>query len=233
MNIQDIKKQLSITAVLHYYGITHIRNKQINCPFHADKTPSMQVYEDKGLVYCHSSNCKNGGKHLDQIEIIQQKEGCTKHEAIKKAESLITNQITATPIKSILMEEINYSEIFTKSQQCYIRNDKAQAYAKERNINNAKLEIGFNTPTGTIFKSLKNCIIFPLKNNLNEIVSLYGRNISESDTNKHYYSANRKGLYHNATAETKTLIIAESIIDSATIQVHTSFETLAMPNPQV
>jgi len=27
------------------------------------------MYEDKGLVYCHSSNCKNGGKHLDQIEI--------------------------------------------------------------------------------------------------------------------------------------------------------------------
>jgi DNA primase len=108
MTIQEIKIKLSITQVLAYYGITTIKNKQINCPFHEDKTPSMQVYEDKGLVYCHSSNCKNGGKHLDQIEIIQQKEGCTKHEAIKKAISLITNQTTATPIKSILMEEINY-----------------------------------------------------------------------------------------------------------------------------
>jgi DNA primase len=194
MEISEIKAQLSITSVLAHYGITHIRNKQINCPFHEDKTPSMQVYEDKGLAYCHSSNCKNGGKHLDQIEIIQQKEGCTKHEAIKKAESLITNQIIEMPIKSILMEEVNYQEIFTKSQQCYIRNDKAINYSKERNINNAKLEIGFNTPTGTVFKSLKNCIIFPLKNLQNEIVSLYGRSIDNNDKAKHYYlkSANPK-----------------------------------------
>jgi DNA primase len=228
MDIKDIKKQLSITAVLHHYGITHIRNNQIHCPFHEDKTPSMQVYEDKGLVYCHSSNCKNGGKHLDQIEIIQQKEGCTKHEAIKKAISLITNEIKATPIKPMLMEEINYSEIFTKSQQCYIRNDKAINYAKERNINNAKLKIGYNTPTGTVFKSLKNCIIFPLKNYQNEIVSLYGRSIDNNDNAKHYYTANRKGLYHNTNQETEILIITESIIDSATIQVHTAYETLAM-----
>jgi DNA primase len=228
MDIKEIKAKLSITQVLAYYGITHIRNNQIHCPFHEDKTPSMQVYEDKGLVYCHSSNCKNGGKHLDQIEIIQQKEGCTKHEAIKKAESLITNETTATPIKSIVMEEINYSEIFTKSQQCYIRNDKAISFAKERNINNAKLEIGYNTATGTVFKSLKNCIIFPLKNQNGEITSFYGRSIDNNDKAKHYYSANRKGLYHNANQETTTLIITESIIDSATIQVHTSFETVAL-----
>ncbi|MEN9655654.1 MAG: hypothetical protein RL311_562 [Bacteroidota bacterium] len=236
MEIQEIKQKLSITQVLAYYGIKLQRGKQIHCPFHEDKTPSMQVYEDKGLVYCHSSNCKNGGKHLDQIEIIQQKEGCTKHEAIKKAISLITNQTIATPIKSILMEEVNYQEIFTKSQQCYIRNDKAQAYAKERNINNAKLEIGYNTATGTVFKSLKNCIIFPLKNQNEEITSFYGRSIDNNDKalalseveGKHYYTANRKGLYHNATAETFTLIITESIIDSATIQVHTNFETLAL-----
>ncbi|TAF25156.1 MAG: hypothetical protein EAZ70_10615 [Runella slithyformis] len=102
MDIKEIKAKLSITQVLAYYGITHIRNKQIHCPYHEDKTPSMQVYEDKGLVYYHSSNCKNGGKHLDQIEIIQQKEGCTKHEAIKKAISLITNQSITTPIKTTM-----------------------------------------------------------------------------------------------------------------------------------
>jgi DNA primase len=227
MEISEIKAKLSITTVLAHYGITQIKNKQINCPFHEDKTPSMQVYEDKGLVYCHSSNCKNGGKHLDQIEIIQQKENCTKHEAIKKAISLITNQITATPIKMI-QEEINYSEIFTKFQQCYIRNDKAINYAKERNINNAKLEIGYNTPTGTVCKVLKNCVIFPLRDIENNIVSLYGRSIDNNDkakpasdeSGRHYYTANRKGLYHNTNNETQTLIITESIIDSnlATMQ---------------
>ncbi|MBP6411742.1 MAG: toprim domain-containing protein, partial [Pseudarcicella sp.] len=228
MDIQDIKKQLSITAVLHRYGITAIKNKQINCPFHEDKTPSMQVYEDKGLVYCHSSNCKCGGKLIDQIDFIMYKENCSKHEAIKKAESLITNQSITTPTKPAMTEEINYQDIFTKTQQCYIRNDKAQEYANSRNINNGKLQIGYNTATGTVFKALKNCIIFPLKNLQNEIVSLYGRNISDSDTNKHYYTANRKGLYHNTNNETQTLIITESIIDTATLQVFTDFETVAL-----
>jgi DNA primase len=228
MDIKEIKQRLSITAVLNHYGIQLQRGNQINCPFHEDKTPSMQVYEDKGLVYCHSSNCKNGGKHLDQIEIIQQKEGCNKHEAIKKAESLITNQITATPIKSIPMEEVNYTELFIKLQQSFAKTEKAQQYASSRNINNAKLEIGFNASQSTIFKSLKNCIIFPLKNLQNEITSLYGRSIDNNDKAKHYYTANRKGLYHNTNQETEIVIITESIIDSATIQVHTSYETVAM-----
>jgi DNA primase len=224
MTIAEIKAQLSITAVLAHYGITII-NRQCRCPFHEDKNPSMQVYEDKGLVYCHSSNCKNGGKHLDQIEIIQQKEGCSKHEAIKKAISLITNQITATPIIPIAigttpMEEINYTELFTKLQQSFVKSEKAQAYAKERNINHAKLQIGFNTATGTVFKSLKNCIIFPLKNQNGHMVSFYGRSIDNNDKAKHYYTANRKGLYHNATAQTQTLILTESIIDSATLMVN-------------
>jgi hypothetical protein len=182
-------------------------------------------------VYCHSSNCKNGGKHLDQIEIIQQKEGCTKGEAIKKAQSMINDELlimNEKPIKSIPMEEINYQELFTKLQQSFVKSDKAQAYAKERNINHAKLEIGYNTATGTVFKGLKNCIIFPLKNQNGHIVSFYGRSIDNNDNAKHYYTANRKGLYHNANQETTTLIITESIIDSATIQVHTNFETLAL-----
>jgi DNA primase len=227
MDIKEIKAKLSITQVLAYYGITTIKNKQTHCPFHEDKTPSMQVYEDKGLVYCHSSNCKNGGKHLDQIEIIQQKENCTKHEAIKKAESLITGNPTQS-ITTTMTEEINYSKIYTKLQQAFVKSEKAQAYAKERNINNAKLEIGYNTATGTVCKVLKNCIIFPLKNNQNEIVSLYGRSIYNNDNAKHYYTANRKGLYHNTNQETQTLVITESVIDSATIQIFTDFETLAL-----
>jgi|GEM_PF-7108103 len=34
MEIADIKKQLSITAVLAHYNIKIQRGKQIHCPFH-------------------------------------------------------------------------------------------------------------------------------------------------------------------------------------------------------
>ena len=222
MEIQQIKAQLSITQVLAHYGITAIKNKQVCCPFHEDKTPSMQVFEDKGLVYCHSSNCKNGGKHLDQIEIIQQKENCTKHEAIKKAVAMI-NPILTNDTKPMQTEQ-NLNDIFQKLQQSFIKSEKAQAYAKERNINHVKTNMGFNALNSTIYKGLKNCIVFPLKDENGEITSFYGRSL----TSGHYYSENRKGLYHNVNEETTTIILTESIIDSATLQIHTNYNTLAL-----
>lgn len=228
MDIKDIKKQLSIIAVLEHYGITVNRNKQINCPFHEDKTASMQVYPEKGLVYCHSSNCKNGGKHLDQIEIIQQLDNITKHEAILKAKNMIGSEIHQTSIKSTIIQHVNFNDIFIKLQQTYARTEKAQQYATSRNINDARIEIGFNTASGTVYKGLKNCIVFPLRDKENNIVSLYGRSIDNNDKEpalsgvegKHYYTSNRKGLYHNITGDTEILIITESIIDAATTLLH-------------
>jgi DNA primase len=237
MEIQEIKQKLSIIVVLNHYSITAIRHKQIHCPFHDDKTPSMQVYEEKGLVYCHSSNCKHGGKHIDQIDFIMHQENITKHEAIKKAQSLITGipiAIGTIPKQHIIMQqqEINFNEVFTKLQQSFIKTEKAQAYAKERNINHAKIQIGYNVMTSTVYKALKNCIVFPLRDTENNMVSFYGRSIDNKDPEKigtkHYYSANRKGLYHNVTAECKQVILTESIIDSATLMVHTDYETLAL-----
>lgn len=89
MEISQIKQQLSITKILDYYGIKSVRNKRINCPFHADKTPSMQVYENTNTVYCFSSNCKTHGKAIDQIDFIMHKEGLDKHAAILKAAELL------------------------------------------------------------------------------------------------------------------------------------------------
>jgi len=70
MEIQEIKKQLSIEAVLSHYGLTINRNGHVNCPFHADKTPSMRVYKDTNTVYCFSGNCATHGKAMDVIEVI-------------------------------------------------------------------------------------------------------------------------------------------------------------------
>lgn len=120
---------------------------------------------------------------------------------------------------------VDYSELFKKFKQSLHRSKKAIAYLEERGIYDVKLEQGYNN--GTHFKQLKNCIIYPLRNEQNEIVSLYGRNIAKTGT--YYYTTNRKGLYPNhPNAETKILILTESIIDSATLLKYTSFETLAL-----
>jgi len=89
MEIQEIKQNLSIPTVLHHYGLTTDKNHRLNCPFHPDKTPSMQVYEKTNTVYCFSSNCKTHGKSMDVIDFIMHKESCSKHEAILKAVEML------------------------------------------------------------------------------------------------------------------------------------------------
>jgi DNA primase len=227
MEIQEILKQLSIQTVLEHYGIRPNRNKMVCCPFHDDKNPSMQVYAETNTVFCFSGNCKMNGKKIDAIQFIQDKENISKHEAIKKAQSLISQSIQAAPAKPIIQTE-NLNDIFQKLKQSLYSSSKARSYAESRNIYNAKLEAGYNN--GTHYTKLKNCIIFPLKDKQNNIVSFYGRNIeSKSKDDRHFYSAGRKGLYPNyPTAETETLIITESIIDSATLQLYTTYTSLAL-----
>ncbi|MBN2660735.1 MAG: toprim domain-containing protein [Tannerellaceae bacterium] len=81
-----------------------------------------------------------------------------------------------------------------------------------------------NGTTYTTFA--KDCIIFPLKDRNGNIVSLYGRSITNNDKSKpapkgsgrHYYLKDRKGLYPNyPEQETTKLILTEAIIDAATL----------------
>jgi len=85
MEIQDIKNRLPILTVLAHYKIQVDRHNQILCPFHADDKPSCKIYPDTNTYHCFGCN-KSG----DVIQFIQDKEGCSKHLAILKAESWIT-----------------------------------------------------------------------------------------------------------------------------------------------
>ncbi len=236
MTIAEIKQKLSILTVLQHYGLQPDRNKRIHCPFHNDKTPSMQVYPETNTVFCFSGNCQLNGKAIDQIDFIKHKENITKHEALKKAAAMaglpaVTNMKAGEtePVKQnqTANKEINYAEIFAKLQQSLPRIKKATEYLQGRNMHDIKLEIGYNN--GTHFKGLKNCIVFPLKDKSGNITSLYGRSIINNDNAKHYYTANRKGLYPEyPTAETEILILTESIIDTATINKYTEYQSLAL-----
>lgn len=158
MEIIQIKERLTILAVLQHYGLNPDRNKRINCPFHDDKTPSMQVYPETGTVFCFSSNCGLHGKAIDQIDFIMHKEQCNKHEAIEKAKALlnhvdikpISEQKQPTPPKPVVSEveppEAVNTEILSKIFN-YFRNgfimrkdNKARNYLQSRNLDVSKLE---------------------------------------------------------------------------------------------
>ena len=218
MEIKEIKSRLSILEVLNHYGLKPNGNKMLCCPFHEDKTPSMQVYPETNTVFCFSSNCKLKGKAIDQIDFILHQEGCTKHEAILKAENFLGN---GTAPKE------NLNDIFNKLHTALHNSKKAIAYLESRNLYDIKIEVGYND--GTKYKSLKGCIVFPLKDRIGNITSLYGRSIANNDTAKHYYSKDRKGLYPGwPTPETTTLILTESVIDTLTINHYTNFNSLAL-----
>ncbi|PWW19221.1 DNA primase [Chryseobacterium sp. AG844] len=78
-------------------------------------------------------------------------------------------------------------------------------------INNRTKEKGYQ-----VFAN--KCLIFPLKNKDNEIVSIYGRSILNDDKAKHFYLKDRKGIYpHYPNPQTLKLILTEAIIDCASL----------------
>ena len=51
MTIQEIKAKLSMGEVLNHYGHQPNHNPMLHCPFHQDKTASMQVYPATNTVF--------------------------------------------------------------------------------------------------------------------------------------------------------------------------------------
>jgi len=45
MEIPEIKSRLTLKEVLDYYNLKPDKHLRLNCPFHPDKTPSLQSKE--------------------------------------------------------------------------------------------------------------------------------------------------------------------------------------------
>jgi DNA primase len=213
MEIAEIKQQLKISQVLEHYSLKADKNWRLNCPFHDDKTPSMQVYTETDTVYCFSGNCKLHGKAVDAIDFIMHMEQVSKHEAILKTKELLGYKEPDQAYEKL------YKVFLTNLK----KSEKAQAYLQQRGI--GKVEAGFNDDQ---WENLKSCAIFALRDKKDKVVSLYGRSIYNNSDAKHYYTRNRKGLYPGyPKSTTKQLILTEAIIDAATLTQHTNYTTLA------
>ena len=263
MELKEIKQQLTINQVLQHYGLKPDKNQRLICPFHNDKNPSLQIYPKTNTYCCFSSNCKAGTG--DQIQFIELKENCNKHEALTKAASLINGNPSTAPTEAKLIIETEPLEkiaVLTKLFKYFVKalplTKKAVDYLEGRGINYKLHEVGCNAgdwhhklndknfiasceqsgllkarPANGFNVWAKDCIIFPLKNIDNKIVSLYGRSITNNEESRHFYLSNRSGLYPGyPKTETKKLIIVESIIDAASLlqqkEIAESFTILAL-----
>ena len=147
MEITAIKEQLTLANVLHYYGLKADKTNRICCPFHEDKTPSLQVYYKTQTCYCFSSNCRTHGKSMDVIDFILHKENCTKHEAIKKAEEILGNQ---EPNRKDRYQKDLSREQFLGNMFQYFRNainnsKPAKDYLEKRSLDFTRIEVGYNS----------------------------------------------------------------------------------------
>ena len=228
MEIPDIKARLNILDLAHHLGIKINRAQRALCPFHPDKTPSLQFSKEKGICTCFSSQCTAGT--MDIVSLTEKYKNISTHEALKYLTTLAGGTITENKLPTTPKTEIaqvNYQADFEQMQSSFISSSTARQYAESRGLNWKQLQIGYNAFKESRFNYLRGCITFGLRDKHGKIVSMYGRSVKDNDTStssvqgkaKHYYTANRKGLYpHYPKAETTKLIITESIIDTATLQ---------------
>jgi DNA primase len=96
------------------------------------------------------------------------------------------------------------------------------------------IDVNRKSSTGEIAYTVfgKYGICFALRNQENEIVSLYFRSTLDKENAKHFYLKNRQGLYPNyPKPNTKKLILLEAIIDTASVlqieQITNNYSVLA------
>ena len=149
MEIAEIKSKLTLSQVLHHYGLKPDKNLRLNCPFHDDRTPSLQVYYKTHTCYCFSTNCRTHGKAIDVIDFVMHKEDCSKHEAILKAKALINGEKTATigaAPKTETGQRIRLlTNMFTYFKNAVHNSKPAKEYLEKRGLDFTETEVGYNS----------------------------------------------------------------------------------------
>jgi DNA primase len=157
MEIPEIKALLSIGTVLDHYGLKPDKHDRLLCPFHSDRTPSLQIYHKTNTYCCFSSNCTAGTG--DVIQFIQLMEKCNKHEALVKATALcsgVSNPVLGTPSpagESKLFLEAGdelekialMGKVFSYFRRALPLTTKAVEYLQARKIDDSRQEIGYNS----------------------------------------------------------------------------------------
>jgi DNA primase len=157
MEIAEIKRQLSINLVLQHYGLKPDKNDRLHCPFHPDKTPSLQIYPKTNTYCCFSSHCTAGTG--DTIQFIQLMEKCSKHEALVKAAVLCgggsspLTSTTSAPTAQLFVEmdmlekAVLMGKVFSYYKKALPLTREAAEYLQGRGIDYRQHEIGYNGGT--------------------------------------------------------------------------------------
>jgi DNA primase len=90
MEISALKQQLTILEVADRLDIRVDKQGKALCPFHDDKTPSLQFSKEKNIATCFSSKCSAGT--MDIIGLTEKKLNLNTHEAIIQLKAWANHQ---------------------------------------------------------------------------------------------------------------------------------------------
>ncbi|QJB35669.1 toprim domain-containing protein [Chitinophaga oryzae] len=143
MEIAEIKQQLSLSTVLQHYGLKPDKHLRLHCPFHDDKTPSLQVYYKTHTCYCFSSNCKTNGKSLDVIDFVMYMDGSSKHAAIEKCKQWVDGSLPSVNLPALTRTEV-LGNLFMYFKNAVHNSKPAQEYLSGRGLDYRRVEVGYN-----------------------------------------------------------------------------------------
>ncbi|WP_162946177.1 CHC2 zinc finger domain-containing protein [Chitinophaga barathri] len=151
MEIKELKARLSLAEVVAHYGLRPDKHQRLLCPFHDDKTPSLQLYPKTDTFCCFSTNCHAGTG--DVIRFIELMDKCSTHEAIIKAKSLIGGALPqpavpaapAQPPTDPLEREAVLNKVFSSFKKALPASRKAVDYLQGRGLDYKQHECGYNS----------------------------------------------------------------------------------------
>ena len=217
------------------------------CPFHKEKTPSFTVNPKTNLYHCFGCNAggdvigfvtkKEGIGFREAME----KLGSQKPEVRHRNKG---NGLTPQTHNSQLNKTRLLNRVVSFYHKSFCEDHRAMEYLKSRGITDnsifADFRIGYSNGTllntipdeGDILDALKQIgilndkghemfygsVVFPVFDENKDCVGLYGRRITEGETDHLYLPGQRKGVFnHQAAKRSKSIILTESIIDALTL----------------
>ena len=216
MTISDLKNSVDIVQIASELGLKLDSKGKCLCPFHKEKTASLQFSKQKQIATCFSGNCDAGT--MDVIDLVKKFYSWDVPQAMQWLKSYVNKGSYSIVDATTTQKKEDYNTVFNTLVAKLKSSTKAKNYLQSRHIDYEKVAVGYNTG---IYKQLKYCVVFPLKNKSGGIVSLYGRSVVPNAKSKHYYTAGRTGLYPcYPDSKTRHLFLTESILDAITLQQH-------------
>jgi DNA primase len=248
----EIKKYVNIVDLFHYFGIKLTKKGKSymgRCPWHDDANPSLSVDREKGVY-----NCFGCGESGDIFTLTEKMKGLSFREALsylKNWKSPVQNITVEESKAETTVASVSLTIIADYYHKKLYENEKALEYLHQRGFDDLQLydrfkigyadgsllEIigesqkatlkGFGILTDRGSEHFKNCVTFPIIDELGQSVGMYGRSIDpdaktcaeRGRSMPHLYLRGKhKGVFHRKASKVyDEIILTESIIDALSL----------------